>query len=319
MLVKNNNRLKELRVNRGYTLDDIESKTGIKRGTYSNYENHNTEPKLETWQKLADFFGVSVSYLQGIEPDFSVITSKTKKVLFSLLSEFYFADSYDDSLKNGASKRLKSAINEYSKYADFVPSIDEIKLKNSEQKNKYFEKYFSFLLNDTRTVEKVNRYSYQSNSKAGRLIYALSSKIQAHTLQEFQTALGLSIEKSIGSELLNRFTAFERNLLFCKDSKSMRNQFDEYIHYLNKTRDMLNNSLEKVDVNELSNELSNRRIYLAISNLVQNDDDLYNKLSKMESRELFEWVPIVKEYLVQKNKPVPKEINEYLEQYKNKK
>lgn len=65
MLVKNNNRLKELRVNRGYTLDDIESKTGIKRGTYSNYENHNTEPKLETWQKLAKFYGVSVSYLQG--------------------------------------------------------------------------------------------------------------------------------------------------------------------------------------------------------------------------------------------------------------
>lgn len=65
MLVKNNNRLKELRINHGYTLDDIESKTGIKRGTYSNYENHNTEPKLETWQKLAKLFDVSVPYLQG--------------------------------------------------------------------------------------------------------------------------------------------------------------------------------------------------------------------------------------------------------------
>lgn len=59
------NRLKQLREINKYTLDDIEKNTGIKRGTYNNYENGKTEPKLETWQKLADFFGVSVPYLQG--------------------------------------------------------------------------------------------------------------------------------------------------------------------------------------------------------------------------------------------------------------
>ncbi|KGG53942.1 helix-turn-helix transcriptional regulator [Lactobacillus sp. wkB10] len=61
------NRLKELRNQRKLTLDDIEEKTGIKRGTYSNYENGKTEPKLKVWQKLADFFNVSVTYLQGFE------------------------------------------------------------------------------------------------------------------------------------------------------------------------------------------------------------------------------------------------------------
>ncbi|CDX64188.1 Putative transcriptional regulator [Leuconostoc citreum] len=59
------NRLKELRKERGYTLNDIESATGIKRGTYNNYENGKTEPKLETWKKLADYFDVDVGYLQG--------------------------------------------------------------------------------------------------------------------------------------------------------------------------------------------------------------------------------------------------------------
>lgn len=59
------NRIKELRHSKGLTLDDIEAKTGIKRGTYSNYENSKTEPKLEVWQKLADYFDVSVPYIKG--------------------------------------------------------------------------------------------------------------------------------------------------------------------------------------------------------------------------------------------------------------
>lgn len=47
------------------TLDEIQNQTGIKRGTYSNYENGITEPKIDTWEKLANFFEVSVPYLQG--------------------------------------------------------------------------------------------------------------------------------------------------------------------------------------------------------------------------------------------------------------
>ena len=61
------NRIKELRQKNNLTLDDIEAKTGIKRGTYSNYENSKTEPKLEVWQELARFFNVSVPYLQGFD------------------------------------------------------------------------------------------------------------------------------------------------------------------------------------------------------------------------------------------------------------
>lgn len=59
------NRLKELRKEKGLTLDEIQSEIGINRGTYNNYENGKTKPKPETWQALADFFGVSVPYLRG--------------------------------------------------------------------------------------------------------------------------------------------------------------------------------------------------------------------------------------------------------------
>lgn len=87
MVVKNNNRLKELRLKHGYTLDDIESKTGIKRGTYSNYENHNTEPKIETWQKLANFFNVSIPYLQGIDNKPS--SGYSKEYIYKCLDDAY--------------------------------------------------------------------------------------------------------------------------------------------------------------------------------------------------------------------------------------
>ena len=68
------NRLKQLRKEKGLSLDEIQNKTGIKRGTYNNYENDVTEPKLETWQKLANFFNVPVDYLLGISKDRSTLT-----------------------------------------------------------------------------------------------------------------------------------------------------------------------------------------------------------------------------------------------------
>lgn len=60
------NRLKALRKEKGLTLYDIEEKTGIKRATYNNYETGKTEPKIATWRKLADYFGVTTAYLQGL-------------------------------------------------------------------------------------------------------------------------------------------------------------------------------------------------------------------------------------------------------------
>lgn len=62
------NRIKELREEKGYTLDDVAKAIGLANNTISQYENGKREPKLETWQKLSIFFGVSVPYLQGIEP-----------------------------------------------------------------------------------------------------------------------------------------------------------------------------------------------------------------------------------------------------------
>ena len=61
------NRLKELRQKNNLTLKESGQKIGMANNTLSQYETGKREPKLETWQALADFFNVSVPYLQGID------------------------------------------------------------------------------------------------------------------------------------------------------------------------------------------------------------------------------------------------------------
>lgn len=66
------NRIKELRQQKKLSLaklsDQLKKNYNLKISAPSlmRYENGTTEPKLATWQKLADFFDVPVSYLQGL-------------------------------------------------------------------------------------------------------------------------------------------------------------------------------------------------------------------------------------------------------------
>lgn len=59
------NRIKELREKEGLTQKQLAKKAGLSNQSISFYEANRRKPKIETWKRLADFFGVSVSYLQG--------------------------------------------------------------------------------------------------------------------------------------------------------------------------------------------------------------------------------------------------------------
>ena len=60
------NRIKDLRLQKGLSESELAKKVGISNQIISFYENNKREPKIENWQALADFFGVSVPYLQGL-------------------------------------------------------------------------------------------------------------------------------------------------------------------------------------------------------------------------------------------------------------
>lgn len=58
-------RLKKLRKNKGLKQQELAEILGIKRNTYSDWENGKTEPRFDNLVKLADFFNVSLDWLFG--------------------------------------------------------------------------------------------------------------------------------------------------------------------------------------------------------------------------------------------------------------
>ena len=60
-------RLKQLRQKKGLTQQKLAEILGIKRNTYSDWENGKTEPSFENLVKLADLFEVSLDWLFGRE------------------------------------------------------------------------------------------------------------------------------------------------------------------------------------------------------------------------------------------------------------
>lgn len=58
-------RLSELREQKKCTQKDVSNALNISRQAYGFYEADKRSPDYETLSKLADFFGVSVSYLLG--------------------------------------------------------------------------------------------------------------------------------------------------------------------------------------------------------------------------------------------------------------
>lgn len=61
----NGNRLRNLRKNHGLTMKEFGAKFSLAESTISGYENENRNPDLETIDKFATFFNVSVDYMMG--------------------------------------------------------------------------------------------------------------------------------------------------------------------------------------------------------------------------------------------------------------
>lgn len=316
------NRLKELRNQRGLTLNEVGEEVGLKNNTLSQYENNKREPKLETWQKLAEFFGVTVPYLQGLEPSWNEKVTKIRKLVISKLNTYYFDKDANKLMKTLMPiENVKNAVDEYARLAEIKPLPNELKHKANEQRIEYLNKHFSFLLEDENIFDLFYSYIYLDASVMSRrqrvtdakLANGLAKSIEIYTVQEFRTKLGAFFNEKYCSELQKSFRAFQRNLNFCKDIDEIKNQFDSYIKHLKEIKSVTSKTL----ANSFSEREISEKAYLAISNLIQHDSGLNASMGKLHSFTRLDLAQFVKDYLVKNKKEVPKEINDYLEKYSN--
>ena len=82
------NRIKELRAEKNISQAQLAVAVGVTADAIGKYERSDREPKLKIWQKLADYFGVSVGYLQGIEDKYTgVMTDSERQVRCNKIKE----------------------------------------------------------------------------------------------------------------------------------------------------------------------------------------------------------------------------------------
>ena len=152
------NRIEELRKKRGMGQKELAEKIETSQQAISLYERGDREPKLETWQKLASFFGVSVSYLQGIE-------AYSENDIFKIMQDSYKHGTkgktytvngvinldLSDVLIRGAIDQLMlvRSVSSYleNKKRGAKPSKIEIS-QNDASNLDFWKKNFSFMLND---------------------------------------------------------------------------------------------------------------------------------------------------------------------------
>lgn len=58
-------RLKDLRMKRGYSQQDLAKKLGVSKSTISMLEVGSRQPSIEMMETLCDFFNVSMDYIRG--------------------------------------------------------------------------------------------------------------------------------------------------------------------------------------------------------------------------------------------------------------
>lgn len=86
------NRIRELRKQRGLTMKQLGALVGLGESTISQYENGKRQPDNETLLKLSACFGVTVGFLLGAEPESGAGTAKRPATRAELQAAFWGGD-----------------------------------------------------------------------------------------------------------------------------------------------------------------------------------------------------------------------------------
>lgn len=124
-IIKIGDRIRKYRIKTlGITQAQMAEKLNIPRSTYANYENNTREPNLDTLNKIANIFDISVNELLGVEVKFSKLLLEK---LESRLEILFNVDNIFDFLSKKLEIPIETLINVYKNNAD-CSLEDQVKL-----------------------------------------------------------------------------------------------------------------------------------------------------------------------------------------------
>lgn len=321
------NRIKELRKSHGLSQTELARETGISNQAVSFYENGKRQPKIETWQRLAKFFNVSVPYIQGL--------TYTTEQMVRIIHDFYFS-GYDPEQAFSVSDDFSNEVNIYIKVNsdDVIPRElyreDETKFVITDTVEKYWLKHFKAILDipKIRNVKKNNYY---------QVIYDIHVVIEERNRSPKPphdlTYLGQFFMGKYEEE--NAYHSDTIDKIKYLDLSSAKMAISEYADLIIQLRDEVNNfkkdSYKEKDYNKkfaqyVKAELYNlyeptkhniidfSKIIDELVNKIMNDREFKKKLLNEEDK--LDYLEIFRNYKKQHNEDVTV-IDEYIEDLKD--
>lgn len=148
------NRIKELRKKSGITQKQLSEELGIPTNTLSQYENDERTPKkIDIWERIADFFDVSIAYLLCLSED----------------EQTY---NYDEIQKNIKNRKymldtLKSKMDKMENILKEMTAVDDgekLSDKEREKSLKLLAEYFSEA-NTIKDITNLWKHDIEKNKK----------------------------------------------------------------------------------------------------------------------------------------------------------
>lgn len=306
------NRLKEIRESKGLTLEDVGKGVGLATNTISRYETGKREPKLETWKKLANFFGVSVSYLQGIEPDYSKSTDKTEITIIKLLNDCYFEKNNNDwqGIDIWNALDVRDAVNRYAEHS----KISFNSLLNKDSLNiTFWQKNFSFVLSNEKVIETANML-IDKKAKLAELMSVISNCINKKDEDLHDNDFSDHLAQKYNGKIYGSIGHLIHDLRFASNLADINLSFKNCFKYLKKIQMEINTDIKS---GNFEHEIEYAKPFLLqpikyhdqAKRLYKEDKDFREFYSKSE---YLIPVKIYDEYLKMKHKEIP-ELSKYIE------
>lgn len=166
------NRIRELRQEQHKTLREVAEAVETSNQNISNWERGKSEPKLATWQKLADFFNADIAYLQGISDIRNWREAENQEKSFEALNKnlntnlFYFLN--ENSMLGGPSDENLLTDEDKSNFRDSIEMVyqysvaftspkepnSQVALENSRKMFSAIEAMASTYMRNTNTDQK---------------------------------------------------------------------------------------------------------------------------------------------------------------------